>query len=139
MKKTILILVSGALLFSLFSCGTMGSFRGNNTTNVELSQANFNIIARDLEGTAEQGYLFGLSAPQFGDVGIVGLIRVSGEDKLYDTAVKEIWADFKEKIGDPEDRKLALINIRQDVEVLNTLVYTSAKIFITADVVEFVE
>ena len=138
MKKVILIVVSGALIISLFGCGTMGSIRGNNT-NVELSKANFSIIARDLEGTAEQGYLIGLSAPQNGDVGIVGLIKVSGEDKLYDSAVKEVWADFREKIGDPKGRKLALINIRQDVEVLNTIVYTSAKIYITADVVEFVE
>lgn len=139
MKKIILILVSAALMITLFGCGTMGTFRGNNTTNVELSKANFNIVATNLEGTAEQGYLFGLSAPQFGDVGIVGLIKVSGEDKLYDTAVKNLWDDFKDKVGDPKGRKLALINIRNDVEVLNTFVYTSAKIYITADVVEFVE
>jgi len=117
----------------------MGTFRGNNITNVELSQPNFNIVGKDMEGSAEQGYLIGLSAPQYGDVAIIGLIKVTGEEKLYDSAVKELWADFRNKVGDPKGRKLALINIRQDVEVLNTLVYTKAKIFITADVIEFVE
>ena len=139
MKKIIFILVSTALMISLFGCGTMGTFRGNNITNVELSQPNFNIVGRDLEGSSEQGYLFGLSAPQGSDVGIIGLIKVSGEDKMFDAAVKELWSDFRNKVGDPKGRKLALINIRQDVKVLNTFVYTQAKIFITADVVEFVE
>ena len=139
MKKNILILVSGTLMISLFGCGTMGTFRGNNITNVELSQPNFNIVAKDLEGSASQGYLFGISVPQDLDVGIIGLIKISGEDKPFAAAVKKLCDDYRDKHGDPEGKKLALINIRQDTKVVNALVYAEAKIYITADVIEFIE
>jgi len=140
MKKIILSLLIATVLILFSSCGTMGTFKANNVTNVELSQANYNIVAKDLEGSASQGYLIGVSAPGYGsDVGIVGLIKVSGEDKPYALAVKRLWDSYKEKYGDPEGKKLALVNIRQDTKVLNTLVYTEATIFITADVVEFTE
>jgi hypothetical protein len=47
--------------------------------------------------------------------------------------------NYREKYGSTEGKKLALINIRQDSKVLNTLVYTQAEYFITADVIEFIE
>ena len=139
MKKAILPLVIVALVMLVAGCGTMGSFRANNTTNIELSEANFNIVARNLQGSAMQGYLIGVSMQQFSDVATFGLIKVSGDEKLYDAAVKSLWQDYREKYGDPERKNLLLINIRQDTETLNTLVYTEAKLFLTADVVEFVE
>lgn len=139
MNKIIRSLFSIALLTALSGCGTSGAFRANQVTNVQLSQANFNIVARDVQGTAMQGYLIGISVPQGGDVGTFALVRVSGVKKLFDAAVKDLWKNYREKYGDPEGKKLALVNVRQDTETLNTLVYTQAKIFITADVVEFVE
>jgi len=139
MKKIFLSLVSIALLVLLTGCGTMGTFRANNVTNVQLSQPNFKIVAQDLQGSAMQGYLFGISAPQGSEVGTFGLIRISGVEKPYDTAMKELWSSYREKHGDIEGKKLALINIRQDTEVINTFVYTEAKYFISADVIEFIE
>ena len=139
MKKIILSLVSITLLLSLSGCGTMGSFRANHVTVVELSQPNFNIVARDMQGSSIQGYLFGISVPQGSDINTFGLIKVSGVEKPFDAAIKDLWNNYREKYGDTEGKKLALVNVRQDTETLNTLVYTEAKYFISADVVEFVE
>jgi hypothetical protein len=139
MKKILISLGSFILLFTLYGCGTTGTFRANNVTNVELSQPNFNIVARNVQGLAMQGFLFGFSVPQGSDVGIFGLIRVSGVENPYDTAVKDLWSKYQEKYGDIEGKKLALVNIRQDTEVLNTFIYTQAKYFISADVIEFIK
>jgi len=117
----------------------MGSFRANNVTNVELSEANFNIVARDLQGSAREGYLFGVSAPQGADINTFGLIKISGDEKPYATAVKNLWKNYEEKYGEIKGKNLVLVNIRQDNEMLNTLIYTEVKYFITADVVEFIE
>lgn len=139
MKKIIVSLAVITLLMSITGCGTMGSFRANNITNVELSQANFNIVARDLQGTAREGYLFGVSAPQGSDINTFGLIKISGDEKPYATAVKNLWKNYQEKYGDIKGKNLVLVNIRQDTEMLNTFIYTEVKYFITADVVEFNE
>ncbi|MEJ2637289.1 MAG: hypothetical protein P8184_18635 [Calditrichia bacterium] len=117
----------------------MGAFRSNNLTNVELSRANFNIIARNVQSTAMQGYIFGVSASQGFTVGSFGIARVSGVEKPYDSAMRYLWDKFEDKYGSIEGKKLALANIRQDVEVLNLFVYTEARYFITADVIEFTE
>jgi hypothetical protein len=139
MRRLYFILISTLFLLLISACGTGGAFRAHHVTNVELAEPNFKIVARDVQGSSMQGYLVGLSYTVSGDVGTFALIKVSGVDKLYDAAVKELWANYREEYGNPEGKKLALINIRQDSEVLNTLVYTQAKIFITADVIEFVE
>lgn len=139
MKKAIASLIVIILLISLTGCGTMGSFRANNVTNVELSKANFNIVARDLQGSAKEGYLFGVSAPQGSDINTFGLIKISGDEKPYAAAVKNLWKDYQEKYGDIKEKNLVLVNIRQDNEMINTLIYTEVKYFITADVVEFTD
>ena len=139
MKRLITLFVAIVLLIVLSGCGTSGAFRSNQVTNVELSEPNFNIVAKDVTGSSMQGYLFGLSISQGSEIGIFALVKVSGVEKLYDSAVKELWKNYREKYGDIEGKKLALVNIRHDTELLNTFVYTQAKYFITADVVEFIE
>ena len=139
MKKIILSLGSIILLIALSGCGTMGTFHANNVTNVELSQPNFNIVARNLQGSAMQGYLFGVSAPQGSNIGTFALIKISGVDKPYDAAMKDLWRNYQEKYGDIEGKKLALVNIRQDTKTLNTFIYTEATYYISADVIEFIE
>ena len=139
MKKIIYLLVSITLIALLSGCGTAGAFQAMNVTTVELSKPNFNIAARDVHGSSTQGYLVGISYSQGSDIGTFALIKVAGVEKLYDAAIKDLWNNYREKYGDTEEKKLALVNIRQDTEILNTVVYTQAKYFITADVVEFVE
>ncbi len=139
MKNLITFCVSVMLLIAISGCGTSGAFRTSHVTNVELSQPNFKFVAKDVAGESMQGYLVGLSIAQGAEVGIFALARVSGDEKLYDAALKNLWVNYREKYGASEGKKLALVNIRQDTELLNTLVYTQAKYFITADVIEFLE
>ena len=107
MKKIIFLLISIALVVLLSGCGTGGAFQTTHVTNVELSKPNFNIVVRDLQGSSMQGYLIGVSISQGSDVGTFALIKVSGVEKLYDTAIKDLWNNYREKYGDPEGKKLA--------------------------------
>ncbi|MCB9249891.1 MAG: hypothetical protein H6613_15725 [Ignavibacteriales bacterium] len=138
MKKIVFSLILIIPLFFLSGCGTGGAFQ-SNLTSVELSQPNFNIIARDMSGMAMQGYILGISISQGSEVSTFGLAKVAGVEKLYDTAIKDLWKNYEETHGEIEGKKLVLVNIRHDTELLNTILYTQVKYFITADVVEFVE
>ncbi|MCW8850704.1 MAG: hypothetical protein OQJ81_12050 [Melioribacteraceae bacterium] len=139
MKKILYssIFITLLVLFSGFAAG--GAFQTSHVTSVELSEPNFNIVARDLSGMSMQGYILGLSISQGSDVGLFGFVKVAGVEKLYDTAIMDLWKNYEKKYGEREGKKLALVNIRQDSEILNTILYTQAKYFITADVVEFVD
>ena len=64
---------------------------------------------------------------------------MAGVEKPYDSALKNLWKNYEEEYGKIEGKKLALVNIRNDSEVLNTILYTQAKYFITADVIEFID
>jgi hypothetical protein len=139
MKKIILLIAAVSVMFIVSACGTGGAFQANHVTNVELSEPNFNIVARNVSGTAMQGYILGLSISQGSEVGSFGVVKVAGVDKPYDVAMKNLWKNYEEEYGTVEGKKLALVNIRHDSELLNTIVYTQAKYFITADVVEFVD
>jgi hypothetical protein len=139
MKRILFSLFLVTLLVFSSGCATGGAFQAYHVTNVELSQPNFNIVARDLNGTSMQGYLLGVSISQGSDIGTFGLIKVAGVEKLYDTAIRDLWKNYQDNYGKIEGKKLALVNIRQDSEILNTFFYTEAKYFITADVVEFIE
>lgn len=139
MKKISVIIISLTLIILLSSCGTGGSLHSFNTTNVELSKPNFTIVAKNVSGTAMQGYILGLSIPQGSEVGSFGIVKVSGVEKPYDSAYRDLWNNFEESNGKIGNKKLALINIRHDSEVLNTILYTQAKYFVTADVIEFID
>jgi hypothetical protein len=139
MKKILFLIIAVSIMFIVSACGTGGSFQANHVTNVELSEPNFNIIAKNVSGTAMQGYILGLSISQGSEIGSFGVVKVAGVDKPYDAAMKNLWENFEEEYGTVEGKKLALVNIRHDNELLNTFLYTQAKYFITADVVEFVD
>lgn len=139
MKRTLYSLIAISMIILLTGCGTMGSFRANHATVVELSKANYEIVAHNVQGSSAQGYLFGFSGPQFGDVMTFGLVQVSGDKKPYDAAIQDLWNNYEEKYGSMKGKKLALINVRQDTETLNAFIYAEAKYYISADVIEFVD
>lgn len=139
MKKTIIIAIAVSMAIIFSGCGTGGAFQANHVTNVELSGPNFNIVAKNVHGSAMQGYILGLSYSQGSDIGSFGVVKVAGVEKPYDTALQNLWKNFEAEYGSAEGKKLALVNIRHDSELLNTFFYAQAKYFITADVVEFVE
>ena len=140
MKKKLVLLVLFAISVALMSgCTTGGSFLAQNVTSVELSNSNFKFVARNLQGFSQADYLIGLSYSTGFMANTLALVRIGGSEKLYDDAVQDLWKNYSEKHGDMAGKKLVLVNLRYDTDILNLVVYTQTKLFVSADVVEFVE
>jgi len=137
LRKTIFFIVISTFVVYFTSCTTGGSFLAHNVTNVELSEPNFDIVAKNLEGYSKASYLLGLTYSSGNIANTFALVRIGGTAKLYDDAIQNVWEKYKEKYGDTEGKKLALVNIRIDNDMLNLFVYTQTELYITADVVEF--
>jgi hypothetical protein len=120
-------------------CSTGGTFLAQNVTNVELSENNFDIIARNVAGTAHADYLIGLSFSNGVTAGTFALARVGGTATLYNDAFENLWANFEKDYGSRENRNLVLTNVRYDTDILNLLLFTKTTLNIHADVVEFKE
>jgi hypothetical protein len=121
----------------LYGCSTSGMFTSVNTTNVQLRQANYKIVGTNISGEAEAGYLIGISFGTGPMTNTMALVRVSGTGMLYKEALENLWKNYEEKYGKAEGDKLALINVRYDTDALNLFLYTSAKVYIRADVIRF--
>jgi hypothetical protein len=139
MKRPLLLLSVLILSFALSGCMSSGSFLAHNVTNVELSEPNFRIVAKDLEGQAKASYIFGVSYSLGSVSNTFAVARIDGPASLYNSAIKDLWQNYREQYGDIEGKKLALANVRIDSDMLNLMVYTESELYITADVVEFVE
>jgi len=129
--------LSVLVVLFLMSCSNNGMFVGVNQTNVELSRANYTIVASNLMGQAEAGYLMGFSMSLGSTTQTFALARVSGTGMLYKEALEKLWINFEAQYGKIEGRKLALANVRYDSETLNLLIFSGVKIYVRADVIEF--
>jgi hypothetical protein len=123
----------------LAGCAQSGLFASANLTEVQLNQANYQIVATDVSGQSEAGYLLGLSFSSGVSTQTLALWRVNGTGYLYKEALADLWANFTAEHGEITGRKLALINVRYDSDHLNLLVYAKPKLSIRADIVEFVD
>jgi len=139
MKKSILILSSLFLMAYLTGCSTGGSFMANNVTNVDLSEQNFEFVARNVEGFSRAEYVIGISYSSGFVANTLALVRTGGSAKLYNDAIKNLWDNFKLKYGITEGRNLLLANVRYDTDILNLLLYTQTDLYIHADIIEFEE
>jgi hypothetical protein len=136
MKNFLLLtLLAAGLLIS--GCGHSGAFIASNSTQVQLQEGNYRIVAKNITGSAESAYVLGLSTSWGITTSSFGLIPLSGSKTLYKDAREELWTVFEEKHSTVLNKKLALVNIQYDAATTNYLLYTKAKITITADVVEF--
>jgi hypothetical protein len=138
-QKTIPILLLFVILIIFSGCTTGGSFISQNVTNVELSEPNFNIVAKNVEGSSKASYIIGVTYSAGSIANTLAIARVSGSEKLYDDAVKDLWKNFEAEYGDTEGKKLALANVRIDNDMLNLILYAETELFITADVIEFID
>jgi hypothetical protein len=133
--------IFGAVLLgvSAFFTGCMNSgvLIATNTTTVQLSQPNYKIVATSVSGKAEAGYLFGASLGIGMYAQAYALIPLQKDRALYKIALEDLWKNFEAKYGKADGRSLALVNLRYDTESLNTFFYTSPRLTIIADVVEF--
>ena len=128
-----------AVAFVLSGCASTGAFNTLNTTEVQLSEANYEVVATSVEGEASAGHLFGVSASVRRQMQTVSLIRIAGSERLYGDALKDLWSNFEKQHGEAEGEELALVNLRYDTDALNLLVYTRPTISVRADVVRFTE
>ena len=109
----------------------------NNVTNVELSEQNFEFVARNVEGFSRAEYVIGISYSSGFMANTLALVRTGGSAKLYNDAIKNLWDNFKLEYGSTEGRNLLLANVRYDTDILNLLLYTQTDLFIHADIIEF--
>ncbi len=138
MKQQTIPLILLFFSFALLSgCTTGGSFLSTNTTNVELSESNFNIVAKNVEGHAKVSYILGVSYSTGNMANTLALVRIDGTAKLYKSAIENLWENYKSQFGDNENKNLVLANVRIDTDMLNLILYTEAELYITADIIEF--
>lgn len=123
---------------TLAGCINSGAFYAANLTNVELGEDNYRIVATNIHGQAEAGYILGISGSQGGYATTFAMLRVDGDGLLYKAAVENLWAHFEENYDPVENRRLALVNVQFDADATNYLgLYTRSVVSVRADVVEF--
>jgi hypothetical protein len=139
MKKLSISFGIVSLLFFASGCMSSGLTASTHRTDVQLSRANYRIVATNISGKASSDALFGAS---FG-VGVAGnqvaLIPLSSSRSLYQLAMKDMWASFETAHGAIGNRRLALVNFRYDSESLNAFIYTKVTVTVVADIIEFQE
>lgn len=119
-------------------CGSTGAFNAASLTNVELSEADYEIVAVNVKGEASAGYLLGISSGLYGNqMQTLAIARISGSGMIYGEAIENLWENFESEYGETEGRSLALINVRYDTEALNLILYTKPTVSVRADVIEF--
>lgn len=134
-----LYVIPTILILSLFitGCGNSGAFLAVNSTEVQLQESNYQIKAINVTGTAEASHVLGLSHSLGLTTQTFGLIPLKGSKTLYKDAREDLWKSYEEQYSSPEGKSLALINIEYDAATVNYLLYTKARVTITADVIEF--
>lgn len=135
--RKLLTLIPVFALMIFMSCAPSGMTLNHSGTQVELSSPNFKLVAKDITGEAESSYILGISFSYGAVTNTLAVYRLEGTGLLYKEAMQKLWKNFEEKYGPAEGKKLGLVNVRYDADVLNLLLYTQVKLYITADVVEF--
>lgn len=138
-RRIIAVAVLVVAAAALSGCAQAGMFASANLTDVQLSRANYKVVATDVAGTATAGYLLGISLPAGMANQTLALVRIQGSGMLYREALAALWAAFEAEHGPVAGRRLALVNVRYDADNTNLLVYTRPRLSIRADVVEFAE
>lgn len=138
-KYFILVCTFIGISVLIAGCSSSGAFMAGNVTDVQLQKGNFKIVARNVSGEAQAGYLMGGTVSMGMASNTFALVRVSGSGMLYKEALENLWKSYETAYGPVEGKRLALINVRYDSDALNLVVYTQPKITIRADIVEFTD
>jgi hypothetical protein len=140
MQSKLFIVISLLLLLIVIpGCYNAGMFASANLTAVSLEAPNYSLKATNVSGEAKAGYLIGLSASSGMGAATLAIARVDGTGLLYKEALENFWQNYTAMHGAVEGKKLGLVNVRYDADILNLLLYTEVKISVRADVVEFEE
>jgi hypothetical protein len=109
-----------------------------NLTDVRLGEGNYTIVARDVTGESNAAYILGGTMSTGMTTAIYALFKVNGSSRLYSDAINSLWKNFEKTNGSIIGKKYALVKVRYDANALNLFVYTSVRITIRADVVQFI-
>jgi len=132
-----LFFILAFLSITLYGCGSAGIFSEGNVTDVKLSQDNYTIVARDVSGESKAAYILGFTSTTGMSTSINALFKIDGTSTLYADAINNLWKNFEKVNGSIIGKKYALVNVRYDANALNLAVYTSVKVSVRADVIEF--
>ena len=133
-------LLAAVLLATLTftGCINSGAFYAANMTEVQLSEDNYQIVATNVQGQSEAGYILGISGSQGGFATTFAMFRVKGDGLLYKAAVEDLWTQFENQNGPVGNRTLALVNVQFDADASNYLgLYSKSVVSVRADIVEF--
>ncbi len=89
MKRYYFIILLLAGFVSFYGCSTTGAFISSNLTNVELSKANYRIVATNVTGESTSGYVFGFTYSYGVETTTLAIARVNGTGKLYQEAIRK--------------------------------------------------
>ena len=87
------LLLAGTI--TLTGCGTTGAYNAATVTNVELSEDNYEVVATNVRGSAQAGYILGASFAASRQQRTLALVRVAGSSELYGEALNNLWASFE--------------------------------------------
>jgi len=118
-RSTLKAVLLVTLLFAT-GCASYGSLEANHTTQVELSEGNFKVIATNVHGTSHG---LGLFLSFFGIPFSRALDSVAMDD-LMDGV-------------DAEGKSIAIINVARERKIQNWLLFHVKTVEYRADVVEF--
>jgi hypothetical protein len=128
MKQTpFLAVVLILLIVSFTGCSNAGMFSSVNVTDVRLSEDNYDIVATNITGSSRAGYILGFSYGPGALVSTAAIARVSGTGMLYKEALENLWENYEIDHGPREDKRVALVNVHYDTDILNLLLYTEVK------------
>ncbi len=133
-KSILVFLILGMVLTG---CSKSGMFLASNQTQVTLDNGDYKIVAKNVTGSAESSYLIGASYSWGAATQSFGLLKLDGTTTLYKDAREDFWNNYEEKYGSVEGKKLALVNVQFDANTQNFVIYTYARVLMTADVIEF--
>ncbi|MCK5083393.1 MAG: hypothetical protein KAR31_10840 [Candidatus Omnitrophica bacterium] len=107
------------LLLGFLGCASVGTMPHTTGTQTDLSRSNFKVIGSAIQGVDTGFFLFGI---------------IPIKSPSYANAM----ADLHNNI-DMNDKAAALVNVAQDKSNFYLFLFSTPKITITADVVEFYE
>lgn len=126
-------------LWMLTGCTNSGAFLSLNNTQVNLQQANYTITAIGVSGEAQSAYVLGISYSTGLTANTFAIARVEGSGMLYKEALDDLWTNYEKDSGTIDGKRLALANVRYDVDILNLILYTKVKVGVRADIIEFTD
>src|SRR5690606_7664529 len=101
-KRIFSMIAAGAMVFG--GCASTGLTASSHITNVQLSDANYRIVATNVSGEGSAEAILGFSVGVGFGTSQVALIPLNRSRLLYGTAMKNLWENFESRHGPVANR-----------------------------------